>query len=150
MTYEELLTLLIKVEGGLNSRPLTYLCEDEGEPLTPSQLVIGRRLMSNSREALNPDSTNSEDAQGISRRQKYLKTLLQQFWKTWQRDYLTQLREQHRSREKRGPAISVGDVVCVYEDKVKILNSTMGRVKRLLVGNDANVRAAVNEQLARM
>ena len=79
LTYEELLTLLIKVEGVLNSRPLTYLCEDEGEPLTPSQLVIGRRLMSNPREALNPDSTNSNDVQDISRRQKYLKTLLQQF-----------------------------------------------------------------------
>ena len=40
------------MEGVFNSRPLTYLCEDEGEPLTPSQLVIGRRLMSNPREAL--------------------------------------------------------------------------------------------------
>lgn len=143
LTYEELLTLLIKVEGVLNSRPLTYLCEDGGEPLTPSQLVVGRRLLSNPREASNQVLTSSEDSQGVSRRQRYLKTLLQHFWKTWQRDYLTQLREQHRYREASGPAINVGDAVCVYEDNVKRLNWSMAKVERLLVGKDGIVRAAV-------
>ena len=46
-------------------------------------------------------------------------------------------------RGKSGSAIKVGDVVCVYEDKVKRLNWTIGRVERLLVGKDGNVRAAV-------
>ena len=46
-------------------------------------------------------------------------------------------------RGKSGSAIKVGDVVCVYEDKVKRLNWTMGRVECLLVGKDGNVRAAV-------
>ena len=45
LTYEELLTVLIEVEGVVNSRPLTYIYpEVTEEPLTPSHLVIGRRL----------------------------------------------------------------------------------------------------------
>lgn len=43
---EDLLTVLIQIEGVMNSRPLTYLCEEGGEPLTPSHLIIGRRLLS--------------------------------------------------------------------------------------------------------
>jgi hypothetical protein len=35
LTYEELLTLLIRVEGVLNSRPLTYVYPDQDEPLIP-------------------------------------------------------------------------------------------------------------------
>ena len=46
LMYEELLTLLIQIEGVTNSRPLTYLCEDNDQPLTPSHLVLGRRLLS--------------------------------------------------------------------------------------------------------
>lgn len=45
LTYEELPTLLIQIEGVLNSRPLTYLYEDNDEPLTPSHLVLGRRVL---------------------------------------------------------------------------------------------------------
>ena len=46
-TYGELLTTLVEVEGTLNSRPLTYGYDEVGsEPLTPSHLMVGRRLMS--------------------------------------------------------------------------------------------------------
>ena len=45
VTYEELLTVLIEVEGVINSRALTYVYpEVTEEPLTPSHLVIGRSL----------------------------------------------------------------------------------------------------------
>ena len=46
LTYEELLTVLIEI-GVLNSRPLTYVYDDDLQPLTPSQLVNGRRLLTN-------------------------------------------------------------------------------------------------------
>ena len=46
LSYEEMETLLIEIKGVLNSRPFTY-CHDELDepPLTPSSLVIGRRLL---------------------------------------------------------------------------------------------------------
>jgi len=54
LTCEELLTVLTEVECILNSRPLTYLYPDDlEEPLTPSHLISGRRLLSL------PDTTRS-------------------------------------------------------------------------------------------
>ena len=46
VTYEELSTILIEIEGGLNSRSLTYVYSEIDEPLTPSHLMIGRRFLS--------------------------------------------------------------------------------------------------------
>ena len=46
LSYEELESALIETEGVLNSRPLTYVYNELSEaPLTPSHLVIGRRLL---------------------------------------------------------------------------------------------------------
>ena len=45
-SHDELSTLVAEVEMILNSRPLSYLSlEDHEEPLTPSHLMIGRRVM---------------------------------------------------------------------------------------------------------
>ena len=82
LTYEELLTLLIQIEGVLNSRPLTYVDEEENEPLTPSHLVIGRRILSIPSEP--PDAGKCEvEKRVIVKRNKYLITVLGHFWKRW-------------------------------------------------------------------
>ena len=47
LSYDELLTLVTEVEAVLNSRPLTYVSSEEvREPLTPSHLMVGFRVMS--------------------------------------------------------------------------------------------------------
>ena len=47
LSFDELLTALVEVEGTLNSRPLTYEYDEVGhEVLTPSHLVYGRRIQS--------------------------------------------------------------------------------------------------------
>ena len=44
LTFEELLTTLVEVEGTLNSRPLTYIYDEvENDVLTPNHLIFGRR-----------------------------------------------------------------------------------------------------------
>ena len=49
LSYEEPKSVLIQTEGVLNSRPLTYVYDELSEvPLTPSHLVIGRRLLEQS------------------------------------------------------------------------------------------------------
>lgn len=47
LTYDELMTSVIEVEMILNSRPLSYVSsEDIEEPLTPSHLLVGYRVLS--------------------------------------------------------------------------------------------------------
>ena len=49
LSYEELESVLIETEGVLNSRPMTYVYDVLTEtPITPSHLVIGRRLLDQS------------------------------------------------------------------------------------------------------
>lgn len=46
-SYDELNTALIEVEAIVNSRPLTYVTSEDFEgSLTPSHLLIGRRILS--------------------------------------------------------------------------------------------------------
>ena len=46
LTYDELLTTITEVEMILNSRPLSYMANyDVEEPLTPSHLILGRRVI---------------------------------------------------------------------------------------------------------
>ena len=47
LSYEELLTVIVEIEGVINSRPISYIsAADREEPLTPSHLIVGRRLLS--------------------------------------------------------------------------------------------------------
>ena len=47
LTHDELLTAVTEVEMILNSRPLSYVSTDDiEEPLTPSHLLIGKRVLS--------------------------------------------------------------------------------------------------------
>ena len=47
LTYEELNTVVIEVEAVINSRPLSYVrADDLDQPLTPVNLLTGRRLLS--------------------------------------------------------------------------------------------------------
>ncbi len=46
LTHDELLTAVTEIESIINSRPLLYLSAgDTEEPLTPSHLLIGRRVL---------------------------------------------------------------------------------------------------------
>ena len=47
LSYDEMHTAVVKVEAIINSRPLTFMLSgDTEEPLTPTHLMVGRRLLS--------------------------------------------------------------------------------------------------------
>ena len=142
-----MLTIFVEVEGVLNSRTLTYVySEDIDEPLTPSHLLLGRRLLS--KPEVSEDIHVANDAENLTRRATYLKTLLQRFSQRWKSDYLSELREHHRYTCKKSssssPAVQLGDVVvCVNEDNMKINRWKLGKVEELIVGKGSVVRGAV-------
>ena len=92
LSYKELLTVLIEVEGVLNSRPLTYIyTEVTEESLTPSHLMIGRRLNTL------PDRTELSDhedcASKLQRKARHLSKLIGHFRKRWTKEYFIRLRK---------------------------------------------------------
>ena len=145
LSFEGLRTLLIEVEGIVNARPLTYVCDDTDGinfALTPSHLINGRRLQgtSNARQ-FEVVSTH----ESLTRRAQHQKRLLHQFTETWKKDYLVSLRETHASNSRKmGDAeIMVGDVVILQNDSSKRVFWKLALVKELLPGNDGRIRAAV-------
>ena len=94
LNFEELTTVLVEVEAVINSRPLTYMSPDDiEEALTPAHLIPGKRLLTlpDGKICLNEDDT----PEILSKRAKYLRTLQTHFWRKWQSEYLSELREHH-------------------------------------------------------
>ena len=62
LTFDEFFTVLVEIEGTLNSRPLTYTYDElDEEVLTPSHSMHGRRLQSlpdENMEELEENETN--------------------------------------------------------------------------------------------
>ena len=77
----------------------------------------------------------------MKQRQKVLSLTLQQFWKRWKSEYLTSLREFHRTTGKNTEIIKVGDVVLVHDDSKRV-NWRLAIVESLIRGPDGHVRAA--------
>ena len=143
-SYEEVLTILAEIEMVLNFRPLTYVTTDDSdEPLTPSHLLVGWRLMNFPDHLVVNHEVDSEgeDSQ-LSAQLKPLNRSLDAFWRRWRREYLLELRETHRHHRSSGkPQIAEGDVVVVYSEYQPCSCWSLGRIERLITGADGQMRA---------
>ena len=84
LTYEELLTVLTEVEMIVNSRPITYISSDDlEEPLTPSHLLCGHRVLSLPDPVVAMESHDLDvrtSRADLTRRLRYLNKVLKDFW----------------------------------------------------------------------
>ena len=62
LSYQELATVLIKIEAVINSRPLTTVSDDVRDlmPITPAHLALGRSLYSLPEEVSTHESTTRQ------------------------------------------------------------------------------------------
>ena len=71
------MTVLVEIEGVLNSRPLTYVYDEIDDlPLTPSCLVAGRRLLD---QVIISENSAAADARLLGKRERQLNLLLTHF-----------------------------------------------------------------------
>ena len=151
-SYDELVTTLAEIESVINSRPLSYVTSgDLEEPLTPSHLVVGRRILSLPDHLSHLDNLNDTEftptSTQLTRRMKHLANVLNHFWKRWRGEYLNELREVHsytakRQRTAERCAISVGDIVIVHDEHLPRGLWKLGKVETLREGQDGHIRAA--------
>ena len=85
LTFTELNTLLVKIEGVINSRPLTAVSDDHRDPspITPAHLAIGRPL--NQLPEVSQENTE-ESSKRIMERYLYLQRLFNHYWKCWKQE----------------------------------------------------------------
>lgn len=138
LTYEELNTILIRIEACLNSRPITPLLTDPSDLsyLTPGHFLIGESLIAISEPDLSNTPTNRLN------RWQQMSRLTQQIWSQWSKQYLNQLQETKKWKQNKGRSIKVGTVVMVREDNSPPLQWRMARVKEVHQGGDGEIRVA--------
>lgn len=135
LTFEDMNTLIIQIEGCLNSRPLTQLTDDpeDLEPLTPGHFLTGSSL-----QYLPEPDFNQEPLNRLKRWQ-VVQRHLQHFWARWRREYLSQL--QGRMKRWKPPVkIDVGQLVVIQDERLPPLRWKMGRIHQLHPGDDEVVR----------
>ncbi|GFV05589.1 DUF5641 domain-containing protein [Trichonephila clavipes] len=135
LTYEELLTVTVQIEGILNSRPLCPLSnnEDDFQVLTPAHFLINRSL--NSLEE--PNLTKCKES-NLKKWQKITK-IVQLMWKFWSRNYLNQLQQRGKWMFEKNN-VKIGDLVLIIEENLPTYKWALGRIVELYYGEDKKVR----------
>lgn len=138
LTYEEFLTIIIQIEGMLNSRPLVPLSEDtdEVEVLTPAHFLIGRELTS----VAEPDLTNLKENR-LKLWQKITRHT-QLIWRKWSLDYLNNMQQRNKWKFKRNE-VKIGDLVVLKEDNLPPCKWALGKIIEIIRGKDDRVRVVV-------
>ena len=146
LSYDELNTVIIQIEAVLNARPLTYLYTDSiEEALTPSHLIIGRRILNLPDTFLEEDEDAQVTGKTARSRQFYLSQVLTHYWKRWKREYLVDLRECHnlKSRGQNTPVIKQGDIVTIEDEHQRNrLLWKLGSVRSIIKDSEGVPRGA--------
>ncbi len=146
LKYTELETLITEIESVLNDRPLTATSTDisDPNPLTPSQLFQGRRIIScpypvkDLDDLRDPDYIKKSDLIKCAERRA---ALYSTFVKRWKNEYLTSLRSFHKSKGSSNVFIKVGDVVQIHDTTPRSMWN-LAVVTELVYGKDGIVRSA--------
>ncbi|GFT18372.1 integrase catalytic domain-containing protein [Trichonephila clavipes] len=140
---DELETLLIEIEGVLNSRPLTYIFSEFNEPesLTPSHMILGRRVNSLPPARLNFNS-NLSNRKVLIKRFNYRERLLNMFWTKWSKEYICMLKSAHCVKPTGEiKEFKIDDVVLINDEKFPRHFWKLGKVVDVFPGRDGKIRS---------
>lgn len=139
LTYEEMNTVLVRIEACLNSRPLTPMSPDPTDlnVLTPGHFLIGGSLTGL------PEPDLSDITPNRLRRWQRTVQLTQQIWSRWSTEYLSQLQGRSKWCKSKGPPLKPEALVLIKEDNLPPLQWAIGRVIEVYPGRDGVIRVAL-------
>lgn len=132
-------TVMIEVEGVINSRPITYVSKEaDAELITPNDFLCVRYPGIPVDFSLTPNAPMSV---AWREGQEYL----EQFWALWAERYLRELRERRdampnqRTGEEAVP--KAGELVIMVDPMLKRASWQLAVVERLIKSNDGQIRS---------
>ncbi|XP_069968662.1 uncharacterized protein [Bactrocera oleae] len=140
LRFNQLSTLLVRIEACLNSRPLVPLHDDPSGSyaLTPGDFLIGRPL--NSR----PEPPVVDVPKNRLLYSQQLQQMFEHFWKRWNYEYLSTL-QARRKWESRRQNLQEGDVVLILNENLPPTHWRIGRITKVHPGSDGLVRIVTVE-----
>ena len=119
----------------------------DAELRSPAHLLYGRRItvlhhIRVEQDEILDNDYNQKGNTEIERNSKRLALLLQHFWTHWRQEYLTSLREFHKTTGNNKPRAKDGDVVLVHDEGPRI-DWKRTVVEKLFPGRDDRVRAVI-------
>ena len=144
LNFNEMVTVVTEIEGCLNSRPLTYLNEENVyDLLTPNHLIYGRDINTDQITSYDNDVLEINGEQ--MRRNVSTFRNIKHFLKRFMRNYMLALQERHsyqRRKSNNTCVLKVNDIVLVKSDSAPRLSWQKGKVEKLIYGDDNLVRGA--------
>ncbi|CAG7687347.1 unnamed protein product [Allacma fusca] len=135
LNFEELCTLLCKIESCLNSRPLCSVSDniDDLDVLTPGHFLIHDALLSV------PEPSYDHLKLNTLSRWQLIQFLSQQFWTRWSSMYLTRLQQRPKWVTYQ-PNLDPGTLVLIKDERLSPQQWLLGKITDTHPGADGLVR----------
>lgn len=133
LTYVEFETLITRIEGVINSRPLMPISVSDEEILTPGHFLVGDNLLAV------PDVDLSDVKLNHLSRWQVVRSALQYFWRCWREQYLQTLLTRCKWHESV-PDLTEGTVVIVRNEQTPPYVWPMGIIAKCFPNSDGMTR----------
>jgi len=141
LTFRQLQVLLADIEAMINNRPLAVINEESFIPITPAELVFGRRL-----DDL-PMQTKITENMSFAEMWKKRKNLVLAFWKKWRNDYLMTLSVRQKWNQPLETDL-MGKIVLINDDNAMKNEWKLGRIIKCHKGRQDDYVRAVDLKTA--
>jgi hypothetical protein len=139
LTFDDFLTTLIRIEGVINQRPLTYVGDDPTDPLPLRPIDLLKPKIMIERGAQREKMT----ADVLREAHRNAQVAFNSFWNAWQTEYLALLRRWRRPETTGSLVPAPGHVVQVKATNTKNrCYYPLGVITSLIHGVDGRIRAA--------